>query len=224
MDRIALAVAASFDPFPPDAPPSPPAPPMASPGTLAGQAVLVGPGLALTRADRSRCEAPEVDGMPASWMRQDPETGLALLGVPGHRDAGPVGLSPGTAAAEPRLALFLVPGDAAPTLSAAGATGDGPGRIRAPLQGAAAGALLIDGAGALAGMIGARDGKTVSIGGVLAAARYDLVDAARIGEFLRAAAVPTTSIESTSARTPLTLADAVARWRPATLPLRCHGM
>ncbi len=231
MDRVALAVASSFDPSLPDAPsPAPqaavrPVPPPAavaatpSTGAAIGQAVMVGPGVALTRADPGRCAAPEVGGIAATWTRQDQASGLALLAVPGHRDAAPAALSSADLAADgPLVALFLAPGDAAPTLSAATATAEGPDRISAPLQGADAGVVVIDAAGALAGITADRDGKAVAVHGVVATARYGLVDAARLGDFLRAASVPTAS-----AGTPAPLADAVARWRPAILPLRCRA-
>lgn len=232
MDRITLAVASSFDPSLADVPSAPPAPQAAArpvPSTAAGpatppasgalgQAVLVGPGLALTRADRGRCEVPEVDGAPATWVRQDPGSGLALLGLPGHHDAMPAALSSADPAADGHLlALFLAPGDAAPTLSAASVTADGPDRVSAPLQGADAGVVVVDGAGAIAGITGARAGHAVAVRGVVATARYDLVGAARLGDFLHAASVPTATAGASGA-----LPDAVARWRPAILPLRCR--
>lgn len=225
MDRIALAVAASFDAFPPPAPAPPPqvatapvAPiPLPAPASvLAGQAVLVASGLALTRTDPTRCRQAEVDGVRVTWLRQDAETGLALLALPGHRDATPVRLSTAGAEAQ-RLVLFLAPGKSAQTLSAGPATPAGASRIRAPLQGAEAGVVLIDSAGDLAGIVGPSDSKAVAVSGVVTAARYDVVEGGRLADFLKAASVPVASGPS------FTSGSALARWGSVVLPLRCQG-
>ncbi len=225
LDRIALAVAASFDPFPAveaPAPPAPTPPPRAvpPPAVLSGAAVLVGPGLALTRSDAARCEGAEAGGAPARWLRQDPATGLALLALPGHAEASPVALSSGDEPA--RLALFPVPAEdpaAAPVLSVAGVAGEAPGSVRAPLQGADAGAVLLDGAGALAGLTAGRGEAGMRIGGVVAETRYGVAGAGGIAAFLRDAAVPTVP----AAGGALPPGEAAARWRPAILPLRCRA-
>ena len=224
-DRIALAVAASFDPFPaaelPAAPPAP-TPPVRvvpPPAVLSGAAVLVGPGLALTRSDAARCEGAEAGGAPARWLRQDPATGLALLALPGHAEASPIALSSGDEPA--RLALFPVPAEdpaAAPVLSAAGVAGDAPGSVRAPLQGADAGAVLLDGAGALAGLTAGRGDAGMRIGGVVAETRYGVAGAGGIAAFLRDAAVSTVPAGGGA----LAPGEAATRWRPAILPLRCR--
>ncbi len=238
MDRVALAVAATFDPFaaatpdatgpprcrgrwrPPAAAPSaPPLPGQASaPSTalLSGQALLVAPDLALTRMTRERCPEPLLGGAPATWSRQDAASGLALLTVPGHRDVPLVALS-SDAASGARYALFQ-PGDG-PVLAMAGGTTDGPERVRLPLQGADAGVLVLDAAGRLAGLTEARRGRRVAVGGVLAATAYDVAGPATVAGFLAAAAVPV-------ARDPgpaLAPAAAASRWRPLVLALRCRA-
>ena len=238
MDRVALAVAATFDPFAVATPETTPAPapvpgPMAAPGTapstpppsgqasvpptavLSGQALLVAPDLALTRMTRERCPEPLLGGAPATWSRQDAASGLALLTVPGHRDVPSVALS-SDAASGARYALFQ-PGDG-PLLAMAGGTTDGPERVRLPLQGADAGVLVLDAAGRFAGLTEARRGRRVVVGGVLAATAYDVTAPATVAGFLAAAAVPV-------ARDPgptLSPAAAASRWRPLVMALRCR--
>ncbi len=215
MDRIALAVAASFDPMPPmpaTPPPAAPAPSAAAPRApppppvLVGAAVLVAPGLALARADAKTCMEPTLAGAPAAFTRQDPESGLALLAAATRPEAVPVVLAPPDAAA--RLALFFLPGETAPGLAAASVSSTGGGRILAPVQGSDA--AVIDDEHRFMGFSGARSGKAVTVGGVVTAATYELIDAARAARFLAAAAVP-----PGTAGKPL---------RPPTLlPLRCRA-
>ena len=234
VDRLVLAVAAAFDPQPPapqapDAKPPPgtaatsPAAPDAKPPAaapvLVGAAVLVAPGLALTRADQRLCPDPTVDGAPARWSRQDPASGLALLAVATRTGVSAPALS-GGAAETPRFGLFFVPGAGGPTLSVALAADAGPGRVGLPLQGADAGVPLVDDTGALAGLTAARDGRPPAVGGVVVAARYDVAGAGQIAGFLRDARVTTAIAGADPAAGPGAL---LARWRPAVLPLRCRA-
>lgn len=225
-DRIALAIAASFDPFPPDGPavPTVPVPPPAAAPVplalaLAGQAVLVGPGLALTRAEASQCDGAEVGGAPARWLRQDPSSGLALLAVPGRDAVAPVALAAVAGSGPDRLALFLATGsDGRDALSVAGVSADAAGRVRAPLQGGTAGAVLVDGAGALAGLVAGRLEPGVTVGGVVAEARYEVAEAGPIAAFLKDA-----SVQTVPGSAPATAGEIAARWRPVILPLRCRA-
>ena len=234
-EAVALAVAAAFEPFPPpDAPDhsaaqAAAAPPIVASATasasrpvLAGQAVLVGPGLALTRMAAARCANVAVGGTAAKWLKQDPATGLALLGLDGRKDGTPVPVSAATSDA-PRYALFLVSRDdaidAEPMLAVAAALrpAEDEEHVTAPLQGPAAGAALIDGAGALTGLVADSDAGVVQIGGVVAERSYGVVDAGRISAFLREARIPVSPPDPTM----VTVGAAAARWRDAVLPLRC---
>ena len=232
MDRVALAVAATFDPFgaampqatvtpapgaviSPGAAPSPIPTTAPSPATLIGQALLVAPGLVLTRVARDRCPEPQVGDVPAAWSRQDAASGLALLTVPGHRDAQAIAMA-SDAAPGVRYALFQ-PGEGS-ALAVAGGITDSPDRVRLPLQGADAGVLILDGSGRLAGLTEARRGKRVAVAGVLAQTAYDLASPAQIRGFLEGAAV-------TLARDPvpaLSAAVAASHWRSLVVPLRCR--
>jgi len=235
-EAVALAVAAAFEPFPPlDAPEhsaarSAAAPPIVASATasasrpvVAGQAVLVGPGLALTRmAAAARCANVAIGGTAAKWLKQDPATGLALLGLDGRKDGTPVPVSAATSDA-PRYALFLVSQgdavDAEPMLAVAATLrpAEDEEHVTAPLQGPAAGAALIDGAGALTGLVADSDARFVQIGGVVAERRYGVVDAGRISAFLREARIPVSPPDPRI----VTAGAAAARWRDAVLPLRC---
>lgn len=229
VDRLVLAVAAAFDPQPP-APQAPAgaaaasaaAPeaklPAAAP-VLVGAAVLVAPGLALTRADQRLCRDPTVDGAPARWARQDPASGLALLAV-ADRAGVPAPVLSAAAPPAPRYGLFFVPVDGGATLSVALAADAAPGRAGLPLQGADAGVPLVDGTGALWGLTAARDDRPPSAGGVVVAASYAVADAGQIAAFLRAAGVVTGSAGADPAAG---IGVLLARWRPAVLPLRCRA-
>lgn len=220
LDRIVLAVAASFDPQPPPFPAAP-APAAASAPILAGVAVLVAPGLALTSADPRLCPDASVDGVPARWSRQDPDSGLALLALPAHAEATAPVLAPPPVPGAPaaRYALFFAAADGPPRLSAALAGEAGPGRAELPLQGAEAGVPLFDADGALAGLVAAHSGRTVAVRGVLASARYRVVEAGRIAAFLRDAAVAA----APAAGAAPTTGGILVRWRGAVLPLRCRA-
>ena len=228
LDRMVLAVAAAFDPLPPG-PPAPEGPPPATPAgpaaaaavpppaILAGAAVLVAPGLALTRSDARRCPDATVDSAPARWGRQDPGSGLALLAVAGHAAAPALALSAAPPEA-PRYALFFAAGGGVPSLSVARAADAPPGGAGLPLQRADAGVPLVDGTGALAGLTSAREGRQLAVGGVAVAADYAVADAGQIAAFLRDAGVATAAPDADRG-----LGAALARWRPAILALRCRA-
>jgi len=76
---------------------------------------------------------------------------------------------------------------------------------------------LIDGAGALTGLVADSDAGVVQIGGVVAERRYGVVDAGRISAFLREARIPVSPPDPTI----MTAGAAAARWRHAVLPLHC---
>ena len=234
-DRIVLAVAAAFDPAPLMPQPDPGPPPTATtaaavaaaasaadgkPPVLVGAAVLVAPGLALTRADPRSCPEPAVDGAPARWTRQDAASGLALLAVAAHGTTAVLPLAAAAAPVSRRYGLFFVPGEGAPALAVALAGGDEAGFAELPLQGADAGVPLVDGAGALAGLTAAPDIRPPSVAGTVVAGPYRVTGPGQIGAFLRDAGVATTAPIADDMAGP---GAALARWRPVVVPLRCRA-
>ena len=109
VDRVALAMLNSFEPFPVKAPQTAsvaaPAATALAPGAsptpgapiLAATALTVGPGQALTALSEADCRTPVIEGKPAKFIRTDAATGLALLGGDVAVGAVPIRLSAGGA-------------------------------------------------------------------------------------------------------------------------------
>ena len=98
LDRVAVAIANSFEPFPPapepdktaagapielgktPAPSPSPAPsPRPSEPVLTATALIVAPGKAATALTEAECKTPSIEGKPAKFVRAE-ASGLALLG------------------------------------------------------------------------------------------------------------------------------------------------
>src|ERR1700722_16486015 len=81
LDRVAIAIANSFEPFP-GTPAAPPAPNAAQPPAApspAATALIVAPGKAVTALKAGDCPNPTVAGKPARIERTDAATGLPML-------------------------------------------------------------------------------------------------------------------------------------------------
>ena len=134
LDRVALAVANSFEPFPQlattpadsaatgaaVAPGSGSAPPAPNPAPAA-TALVVAPGRALTALKADDCPNPTVDGKPVRVERTDAATNLAMIAG----DFGPKGEPPRFGAPGPDVVVL---GFAGPRLAASPASLSGGGR------------------------------------------------------------------------------------------------
>ena len=167
LDRVALAIANAFDPFPtgPGAAPVPtpvagggptpapsPSPAPAGP-VLTATALVVAKGQAVTALAEANCPSPTIDGLSVKFLRADP-SGLALLG--GDFSARPI--SPVAAGAtQDGLVLSLVAAGAKSSLVASDAIVSGSDSARpsliASLSATARGAPLVDRYGALIGLV-----------------------------------------------------------------------
>ena len=204
-DRISVAIADSFVPFPTagTAPPGPGASAPGAPGVAAPARPLIPPPLprvaiqlsglsldakhVLTVALPESCTAPLIAGAPARVLRSDAGAGLSLL-----ERSGP----DAPAAAIPLRASELKPGEAVLVLSASAdgeanvsvASGEAPSaaRVVAPLQ-APSGGLVLDRSGALAGIVVYQANLRRIAGGILPQASYAIVPAATVRAFLGAA-------------------------------------
>ncbi|SFG44509.1 serine protease [Methylobacterium gossipiicola] len=197
-DRLVIAIANSFVPFPEAAPTvpvaraapvSPPAPPSAAPQAApTATGLAVAPGRVLTSAAAlGDCASPRIDGRPARIAARD--AALILL------DAGEVGKTGASPALRPEGAapvegLVLSAGGGASVTAAPGLLA-ADGRITAPLQPGAGGAPIVDEAGLLAGLVAAYPHAPRMVAGVVPPARYGTVPARQIGAFLAAAGVTT---------------------------------
>ncbi|WP_407520621.1 serine protease [Methylobacterium oryzisoli] len=173
VDRLMIAVANSFAPFPADAPvaagPRPAdAPPAATPTaaavaatTVAATALVVAPRRAVTAASAlGACATPLVGGAPARLLRQ--EAGLALLDAGAAVRAGSLAAAPGAPEGEVVVVAASREGGASVTTGTAG-----PGGLAAPLQPGAAGAPVLDRAGRLVGLVARMPAQPRLVAGVM---------------------------------------------------------
>ncbi len=223
MDRITIAMAASFDPFPAAAAAAPPAKPntgvpAVDPG-LGAQAVIVAPGLALTSLTPQRCPAPQAGGVTVSFKATDSTSGLALLAVPTSTTAPPSIAE----SADPQGSYFAL-FKSSDALNVAPATlrdaAAGP-VMSSPLQEPAAGVPVISRTGQLVATVRAGSASPKVIGGTVLAADYPLTGSAAIRAFLARAGV---TIPLASTATPATLGDAVASWAPLLIKISCEPL
>jgi peptidoglycan hydrolase-like protein with peptidoglycan-binding domain len=197
LDRIGVAIANSFEPFPAPGPAAttaaavPPAPPPVSRPFLAGAGLIVAPGQALSAIAQADCPNATIDGKPAKFVREDPEIGLSLIsgefgasstfGPPrlGALGADLVALS--YVADEPGGRVTL---DVAPASALSPREDESRPLLLAPLPRTAGGSPVFDRTGALAAIIASSTGEPKLVAGVAPLAPHRAIDAARIKSFL----------------------------------------
>nr|WP_238314060.1 serine protease [Methylobacterium organophilum] len=228
IDRLVIAVANSFTPFPDTAPApakpaeaaaprSAPAPSAALPARPAATGLAVAQNLVLTSATALEgCAAPRIGAMAATIGPRDAANGLALLKLEGR--GLPASRAP-TLRAEapaPGEALVVLGAEAAGAPSAAPgeAAGDG---LTAPLQPGSGGAPAFDRSGRLAGLVAVYPSAPRLVAGVVPPTRYRLVPAAAIGGFLTANGVT----PATTAAPPASLGAAAAPYLGAVVAIAC---
>lgn len=198
IDRLVIAVANSFVPFPEAgapvaaAPPaSAPAQPLAAPritpaaaAAPAATGIVVGPNRVLTAASSVEGCTPRVAGKPARLLRSDPAVGLALIEVAGV--AAPVALAVRT---EPGADLIVLAAGAEGVTVAPASTEAG--RLTAPLQPGASGAPAFDRTGHLAGLVARYPTAPLRVAGVVPPLTFPMVPAQQVAAFLGANGVVT---------------------------------
>jgi len=207
LDRIALAVANSFEPFAaaiatksptaaagaPTPPPTPAATPAPSAPFLGAAALVIAPGQALSALAASDCPNAVIDGKPAKFLREDKKTGLALLG--GEFGAGASAPSFGElasdlialsyVAAPPKGNLTLQVTAASPLVTAANRPS-----LLASLADGASGSPVFDRSGALVALVAhLKEGQKL-VAGVAPLAPHEAISADEIREFLAIEAAP----------------------------------
>ena len=192
VDRLVIAVANAFVPFPEPAAPDVraavrPAPDRPEIGSVppqgpaaAGAGLTVAPGRVLTAsAVLETCPAPRIGAAPARTLATDP-SGLTLLDAPGApapiRPAvrtEPVGAEDNMIALAPSAdGLVAAPGSAVA------------GDVVAALQPGSAGAPVLDRSGRLVGLVARYPAAPRRVAGIVPPARLPLVPAERIAAFL----------------------------------------
>ncbi|WP_375456251.1 serine protease [uncultured Methylobacterium sp.] len=208
IDRLVIAIANSFVPFPGSAAPVE-VPRAAAPSVAAPVAAVVqtvGTGLVVaagrvltTAAVLEACPTLRIGTAPARLVRSDPARGLALLDAadlpgprrpvfPGRPDAG----AGRVVVAAEASGVSVAPGSALAE-----------DRVTAPLQPGAGGAPVLDRSGALAGVVARFPASPRLIAGVMPPASYPVVPGAAVAAFLAengiAAAAPAARSDGTGA-------------------------
>jgi len=201
-DRIALAIADSFEPFPtgtaaptiasttsPSAGPS---------GGLAASGLIVAAGEALSAIGSGDCPHPSVDGKPGKYLHEDKQTGLSLIGASVMMDgavAAPalapisddlVALSYGVDDAGGNSVL-----DVAAATPLAQAAGDPRPLLLASLSASAVGGPVFDRKGSLVALIARGAPAPKLVAGVSPLSPHPAIAEADIQRFLGAANVAT---------------------------------
>lgn len=185
VNRLVIAIANAFDPFPAENPPAriaerpaPPAPPVqaSAAARVAATGLVVAPGRVLTAgAALQGCVGLRVGDQDARVVASDP-SGLALIEAAGLQ---PVSLTVATSAAEAVTALTA---GAQGVAAVPGSVADG--RVTAPLQPGAAGAPLFDRQGRLTGLVASYPGTPRLVAGVAPPMSLPVVPATSLAAFL----------------------------------------
>ena len=192
LDRIAIAVANSFEAFPGPAaapaktpasarrgPRSSSSPPAAGPEPAA-TALVVAPGQALTALKADDCPNPTVGGKPVQFERADPATGLAMI-------AGDFDWKGGAPRFGAPAADLVVLGFAGPRVAASSASLAGDAArpvVVAAVETSAGGAPVFDRRGALVGLVAPIVEEPKRIAGVALAAPHALIAPDAVRAFL----------------------------------------
>jgi peptidoglycan hydrolase-like protein with peptidoglycan-binding domain len=206
LDRIGVAVANSFEPFPPSASapatgpaaasamtaaPVPAPPPAPSRPILAATGFLVAPGQALSAIGASDCANPTIDGKPAKFARADRELGLSLLtgdfganlisGAPSLGALGPDLVALSYALEEPAGRIVLNVTAASPLPPRENETR---ASLLASLPKTGGGSPVFDRKGVLVALIAQSIGEPKLVAGVSPLAPYRAIGADEIRRFL----------------------------------------
>jgi peptidoglycan hydrolase-like protein with peptidoglycan-binding domain len=225
LDRIAIAIANSFEPFPESAaapsasaatnptPPSAsspaPAPPVPQP---AATALVVAPGKALTALKANDCLHPTVAGKAVRIERADAATGLVILAGDFASNGGAPQLgSPGQD--------LVILGFSGPRVAASPASfsgGDARPVVTAAVDKGASGGPVFDRRGALVGLVAPIAGEPKRVAGLALAAPHMLIASDALRAFLAASDPASEGAASLSA------GDIAARERKALVAVFCQ--
>jgi peptidoglycan hydrolase-like protein with peptidoglycan-binding domain len=221
LDRIAIAIANSFEPFPESAgapAANAAAPPASSPAPApqvpqpAATALVVAPGKALTVLKGDGCPHPTVAGKPVRIERVDTATGLTIL-------AGDFASSGGA----PRLGSpaqdLVILGFDGPRIAASWASftgGEAAPVVTAAVDKGASGGPVFDRSGALVGLVAPIVGEPKRIGSVPLASPHPLIAPDALRAFLGASEPASEGAASLSA------GDIAAREKKALVAVFCQ--
>jgi hypothetical protein len=214
LDRVAIAIGNSFEPFP-GAAPAPPAPnatqPLAAPSPAA-TALIVAPGKALTALKADECPNPTVAGKPARIERTDAATGLAML----TGSFASNGTTPRLGSSARDLVILGFSGPRLAASPASFASDEARPIVTAALDKSAGGAPAFDRTGALVGLVAPIPGEPRRVGGVALASPHPLIAPDALRAFLGASESPSEAGASLSA------GDIAAREKTALVAVFCQ--
>jgi hypothetical protein len=196
LERVALAVANSFQAFPEPAkaqagsaaasaavaPGSGPAPPPPNNPAPAATALVVAPGQALTALKADDCPSPMVGGKPVRFERTDAASGLAMIA--GDFASNGEALRFGAPGPDVVVLGFAGPRLAASPASLAG--GEARPAVVAAVETSAGGGPVFDRRGALVGLMAPIAEEPKRVAGVALAAPHAIIAPAAIRAFLGA--------------------------------------
>jgi hypothetical protein len=243
-DRISVAIANSFDPFPgsagvasassgdtpvhktePSTPATPATPSVpASPpkSRFSATGIILGPGRIVTVLPEA-CTDPATGKQKLPVLASDAKSGLTLLDA-GQAHAASLSFGSGDLPnAAQLLVVAYVAGKGAPGLDVA------PGeslvrpdslRILAPLQQDAAGGAVFDRSGGLRGIVGRESQKPRVVAGIVPLASHAVIATPELTAFLSANHVDVAPANASGTQT-LTAADIAVAARPALVPIDC---
>jgi peptidoglycan hydrolase-like protein with peptidoglycan-binding domain len=222
LDRIAIAIANSFESFP-EAAAAPGAgaganltlPPAAPPPTVpqpAATALVVAPGKALTALKADDCPHPTVAGKPVRIERADAATGLVILA--GDFASNGRGPQLGSPAQDLVILGFSGPRVAASPASFTG--GEARPVVTAAVDKGASGGPVFDRHGALVGLVAPIAGEPKRVAGLALAAPHMLIAPDALRAFL-GASEPASEVAAS-----LSAGDIAARERKALVAVFCQ--
>jgi hypothetical protein len=240
LDRVALAILNSFEPFPIRTLPSPAAAPQAAKAsasasaeianapaasptptapTLTATALVVAPGQALTALREADCRKPVIDGKPAKFTSAEAATGLALLSGDFGAGAAPLRSSTGgsdvvvlsvTPGAGPGAAVLEV---ADGTLTLISGTRQA---VVAGISTSGRGAPVFDRQAGLVSIVAPITAEPKRLGAVVLAEPHELIGAEALRSF-----IPLANAEPASGRPLLSAADIASQMRGALVGIYC---
>ena len=221
LDRIAIAIANSFEPFPDSVgtpaasagalPASSPAPASPIPRPAA-TALVVAPGKALTALKADDCPYPIVAGKPVRIERADAATGLAMIAG----DFASNGGAPRLGAPHEDLVVLGFDGARLVASSASFTGGDAQPVVTAAVNKGASGGPVFNRSGALVGLVAPIGSEPKRVGSVALASPHPLIAPDALRVFLG-------DREPASEEAPsLSAGDIAARERKALVPVFCQ--
>jgi Putative peptidoglycan binding domain len=221
LDRIAIAIANSFEPFPesagapvanaaaPSVSSPAPHPPVPQP---AATALVVAPGKALTALKADDCPHPTVAGKPVRIERADAATGLVILAG----DFASNGGAPQLGSPAQDLVILGFSGPRVAVSSASFTRGEAAPVVTAAVDKGASGGPVFDRRGALVGLVAPIAGEPKRVAGLALAAPHMLITPDALRAFLGASEPASEGTASLSA------GDIAARERKALVAVFCQ--